>query len=441
MQGKEYFMTPQIGIVLATFILFIVLILSGKVKIHVAALCIPIILEITGVLEFKDAWGGLANNSVIMMASMFVVGAAIAKTSLLGRMSKTLIKPGSSDFKIMLGLSVPILFLGCFTNATATLTIMIPLITAVCAEQHRPLSKFMYPCAALAQVWVGWLPTGGNAGGYLANNTIIENLGGVGNFNYFTFFISKIPMVLVLMPFIAYFTVKMAPDLGNIPTLAQQEQANADAAANRKKRESKMTPGQEKFTIIVFALTVIGIVTCALNGISTWYPSLVGAMVLVISGCLTDKEAIKSMGNPVIFITVGTLPLATALKTTGADKLMADAFNRVTGDMPPFMIMLSMYAVCMVLTQFITNSAVSNAFKTLAALIAVQNGYDARALMLSTTEGSSNCYLMPMAAPAMTMGSEAGGYSIWQHFKMGLPLTIIRMILFCIYVPTIFPLK
>ena len=433
-------MTPQIAIVLFTFLAFAGLILSGKVKIHVAALLIPIVLEITGVLSFKDAWGGLTNSSVIMMASMFVVGAAIGKTSLLSRMSTTLIKPGSSDFKIMLGLAVPILFLGCFTNATATMAIMIPLITSVCAEQRRPLSKFMYPAAALAQIWVGWLPTGGNAGGYIANNTIIENLGGVGKWTYFTTFISKIPVMIVLIPLVLWLTVKMAPDYGNIPTLADQEKADAAAEANRKKAASKLTAGQEKFTIFVFVATVIAIITCALTGVSTWYPSLIGAFVLVVSGVLSDREAISAMGNPVIYITVGTLPLATALKSTGADVLLADSFNRLTNGMSPVMIMICMYLICMVLTQFITNSAVTNAFKTLAALICVQNGYDATALMLATTEGAANCYLAPMAAPAMTMGSEAGGYSMKDHFKMGLPLAIVRFIIFCIYIPLVFPL-
>lgn len=426
-------MTPQIGIVLAVFLGFITLILSGKVKIHVAAMMIPIVLEITQVLDFSEAWSGLANNSVIMMASMFVVGAAIGKTSLIPRLSHTLIKDGASDTQIMLGLAVPILLLGCFTNATATMTIMIPLITGVCAEHQRPLSKFMYPCAVLAQIWVGWLPTGGNAGGYLANNTIIENLGGTGTFTYFTFFIAKIPVMIVLIPMVLFLTVKMAPDLGNIP-----EKPSTSKDSDRK--ATTLTPGKEKFAIVVFTCTVIGIVACALLKIKTWYPSLVGAFILVVSGVLTDKEAIRAMGNPVIYITIGTLPLATALKKTGADVLLADNFNRMTGGMSPIMIMICMYLICLILTQFITNSAVTNAFKTLAALIAVQNGYDARALMLCTTEGSSNCYLSPMAAPAMTMGYESGGYTMKQHFKMGLPLTIARFIIFVLYIPRVFPL-
>lgn len=432
-------MTTQIAIVLVVFLAFVALILSGKAKIHVAAMMIPIVLEITQVLTFKEAWSGLTNSSVIMMASMFVVGAAVGKTSLISRFSKAVIKLGSSDFKIMLGIALPILFLGCFVNATATMAIMIPMITGICAEQKRPLSKFMYPAAILAQVWVGWLPTGGNAGGYLANNTIIEELGGVGTWTYFTSFISKIPVVLILIPVILFFTVKMAPDLGNVPTL---EEASASAKGRKgTAKDPELTPGMEKFAIAVFSLTIIGIVACALTGTSTWYPSLVGALILVVSGVLSDREAIKAMGNPVIYITVGTLPLATALAKTGGDKLIADTFNKFTGNMSPFWIMVTMYIVCMILTQFITNSAVNNAFKTLAALISVQNGFDARALMLCTIEGSSNCYLSPLAAPAMTMGYEAGGYSMKDHFKMGLPLAILRMIIFVIYIPLVFPLK
>ena len=434
-------MTFDIAVVIATFILFIVVILSGKVKIHVAAMMIPVILELTGVLEFRDAWGGLLNSSIVMMASMFVVGAAISKTSIISKMSKALIKPGASDVRIMIGIMIPILFLGCFVNATATMTIMIPLITAICAEQRRPISKFMYPAAMLTQIWAGWIPTGGNAGSYLANNTIVENLGGVGTWDYFTNFIAKAPFVLIGIPLVIFLGVKMAPDLGNIPTLDEgAAAATAASAAAAKRKKGNLTPGQEKFVVAVFALTVIGIVICALTGIDTWYPSTVAALVLVFSGILTDREAISAMGNPIIFITVGTLPLATALSVTGADELMVSAFNTVTAGMSPFMIMVLMYLVCMILTQFITNSAVNNAFKMLAALICVQNGYDSRALMLSTQMGSANCWLFPSAVPAMTMGYEAGGYSVKQHFKQGIIMSIVMFIIFCLYTPTIFPL-
>lgn len=432
-------MTYQIATVLLVFLAFIVSILSGKVKIHVAAMMIPVVLEVSGVLSFKDAWSGLTNSSVIMMASMFIVGAAVGKTSLISRMSKALIKPGSSDFKIMLGLTVPVLFLGCFVSPVATLTIMVPIVTAVCAEQQRPISKFMYPTAALCVYWAGFLPTGGNAGGYLANNAVIENLGGVGTFNYFTIMISKIPFVLLGFVLTLIITLKMAPDHGNVPTLV-----DANAVTDHQKPKShkgRLTPGKEKFAILVFVATIIGIVACALCGVSTWYPSTVAALILVFSGVLSDRESITAMTTPTIFITAGTLPLSTALKVTGADVLIADTFANLTGGASPIVIMAILYLVCMLLTQFMSNGSVNNAFKTLAALIAVQGGYDARAMMICTSQGSAAAFLTPMANPSMTLAYETGGYKLKDFIRMGSLHLLLNFVTFMVYIPTVFPLR
>ena len=434
-------MTPQIAIVLLTFLLFVVLILSNKVKIDLSAMAIPIILELTQVLEFGEAWSGLVNNSVIMMASMFVVGTAVGKTSLLGKMTGAIIKPGASDLKIMIGITIPILFLGNFVNGVATLSIVIPMIVGICAEQQRPVSKFIYPACVLAHIWPGFLPTGGNAAMYLQHNAILENLGGVGTWGFFTAMINKIPIEIIVIPFLLFVTLKMAPDLGNIPTKQEGAAADAKVADNKAKASSTtLTPGQEKFTVFIFLACIVGIVTCALLGFKTWYPATLSAFILTASGSMTIKESRDAMTTPVIWITVGTLPLATALSKTGADQLIAEVFHKLTGNLPPVVIMISMYIVCMVLTQFMSNLAVGSAFRTLAAVIAVQFGYDGRAMMLSAQEGASNAFMLPTATPAMMMGYEAGGYRIKDFVRMGLPVTILMTIIFAIYTPNMFPL-
>lgn len=434
-------MTVQIGIVLATFLIFVVLILSGKVKIDLAAMAIPIILEVSQVLNFSEAWSGLVNNSVIMMASMFIVGAAVGKTSLLGKMSGAIIKPGASDLKIMIGIAIPILFLGNFVNGVATLSIVIPMIVGICAEQQRPVSKFIYPACVLAHIWPGFLPTGGNAAGYLQYNAILENLGGQGTWGFFDTMINKIPIEIIVIPFLLFVTLKMAPDLGNIPSKAEGAAADKTVAENQAKASStSLTPAQEKFTVFVFIACVVGIVSCALLGFKTWWPATIAAFVLTATGCMSIKESRDAMTTPVIWITVGTLPLATALSKTGADTLIAEVFHKLTGNMPPVVIMISMYIVCMILTQFMSNLAVGSAFRTLAAVIAVQFGYDGRAMMLSAQEGASNAFMLPTATPAMMMGYEAGGYRIKDFIKMGLPVTILMTIIFAIYTPNVFPL-
>ena len=127
----------QLYIVLAIFAVVVVMFCSGKVSIPTGAMFCCITLFVTGVLEFKEAFAGFSNSSVIMMAAMFICGGGLAKTSVLKRVSRGIIKPGSSDAKIMFGFTVMVALLGCFVNATATIAILTPMIFEVCREQKR----------------------------------------------------------------------------------------------------------------------------------------------------------------------------------------------------------------------------------------------------------------------------------------------------------------
>lgn len=83
-----------------TFFLVIILLSSGKFRIATVAMMAAIILEASGILTFKETWSGLTNSSVILMASMFLVAHGLSKTSLISKLSRSMIKPGASDKKI-----------------------------------------------------------------------------------------------------------------------------------------------------------------------------------------------------------------------------------------------------------------------------------------------------------------------------------------------------
>ena len=138
----------------------------------------------------------------------------------------------------MIGIAIPILFLGNFVNGVATLSIVIPMIVGICAEQQRSVSKFIYPACVLAHIWPGFLPTGGNAAMYLQNNAILENLGGEGTWGFFTAMINTIPIEIIVIPFLLFVAMKMAPDLGNIPTKQAGAAADAQVADNKAKASS-----------------------------------------------------------------------------------------------------------------------------------------------------------------------------------------------------------
>ena len=431
-------MTSQI-IVLAAFLVFGIAAFSGKVKIHVAAMMIPIILEISGVLTFQETWAGLVNSSVIMMAAMFVVAAGFNRTDVVVRLSRLVLKPNSSDLAIMVSLLVPCILLGSVVNATAVMTIMLPIVFQVCAEYKRSVSKFMMALYVMSGIWVGFIPTGGNAASYLMQNTIIENLGGVGQFTYFTNMIVKAPWAIVGTIMCLFLATKIAPDCGNIPKLGS-DTGDAPASGKRKDNRQQLDALHSKLAIGIFLGTVIGIVVCALTGANTWWPALIGAIFMVLSGVLDDREALHAMSSPIIFIFVGTLPLATAISKTGCDIIISDTFNTVTAGWPPFLIMFAMYLTTMILSQFLQNSAVGSIFRLIAPVIAIQGGFNPTALMLAATMGTANCFLLPTANAVATMVYGKSDMTLKQWFFNGLPYAITSMILFLVWVPFIYPL-
>lgn len=422
----------QMTIVLLIFLAVVVVILTNKVSIPAACMMCAVLLEVTGVLNAQEAWAGLANTSVVMMASMFIVAGGFGKTSVLQKISLGAIKPGSSDRKILFTFAIMIFMLGCFTNAAGTCAIMFPLIYQVCKAHERPVSKFIYPCCALATLWAGTVPLGGNSGSYIGYNTVIEQLGGQGTFDYFTMFFAKLPIAVLMTALVIWTGTKFAP-----------VNPEADAAlitVKGKNVAAKLSPMKEKIAVVIFVATVLGVIVCAITGISVWKASCLGALAMCFSGVIEKNEAPKHIAWPVIFIFVGMLPLSTALNKTGGDVVIANIVTKLLGGTTnSYVIMGVIFLITSILTQLMSNTAVGAIFRPLAALIAIQAGFDARACMLAAMCGSSSAFLLPTASPHHAMGFDAGKYTIPQYVRCGLLNLIAYFVLFMIWVPLIYP--
>jgi sodium-dependent dicarboxylate transporter 2/3/5 len=423
-------MNLQMYFVFFVFLAVIVMLSSGKFRIATVAITAAVVLEASGILDFKETWSGLTNTSVILMASMFLVAHGLSKTSLINRLSRSMIKPGSSDTKIMFGFFIMIFLLTCFTNGTTTLTILVPLIITVCKEQNRPVSKFMQSCAVMAQVWAGLIPLGGNAGSYNMTNQIIEELGGQGSFTYFTNMIAKLPIGIAVAAAMIFLNHRFAPTI----------QADYTVEAHKDK-EVTLTPRQEKIAVTIFVLTIIGLVVMSLTGGDNVVPPLVGALAMVYFGIIGPKEIPNHMGLTVILIQVGMLPLATALKKTGGDVVIGDAINAILGGSDnKYFVLFVFFGVTSLLTQFMSNSAVNNIFRPIAIITAVSNGWNPTALVLAVSLGSNCAMCTPMASTVTVIGYEEGKYNSLQYWKGGLLGWLVYLIAFMLWIPFMFPL-
>ena len=179
----------------------------------------------------------------------------------------------------------------------------------------------------------------------------------------------------------------------------------------------------------------------SLNTFLIWVLSeSIGALALVVTGVLTEKQAYKAIDSQTIFIFGGTLALAKALEMTGAGKLVADHVIGLLGqNSSPFMLLVVVFALSVVMTNFMSNTATVALLVPVSLSIAAGMGADPRAVLMATVIGSSCAYATPIGMPANMMVLSAGGYKFVDYAKSGIPLIIVSTIVSLILLPILFP--
>ena len=61
-------------------------------------------------------------------------------------------------------------------------------------------------------------------------------------------------------------------------------------------------------------------------------------------------------------------------------------------------------------------------------------------MFLATTQGTGSCFLMPTANTNANMLYESGGYTMGEWAKQGVVYSLAAIVVFCVYVPILFPL-
>lgn len=63
-------------------------------------------------------------------------------------------------------------------------------------------------------------------------------------------------------------------------------------------------------------------------GVDMYLIACIGAVLLVLTGVLSEKEALESIHMPTIFLFAGVLALSDAIKVTGAGEVVADLMTK-----------------------------------------------------------------------------------------------------------------
>ncbi|NCQ91089.1 MAG: SLC13 family permease [Microcystis aeruginosa LG13-03] len=181
--------------------------------------------------------------------------------------------------------------------------------------------------------------------------------------------------------------------------------------------------------IIALMITLLVIIIAAFDIQPILVTSLVGVVLMVITGCLKPGEVYGSIRWDIIFLLAGLIPLGTAMDNSGTTKWLADNLVAIGGHLSGFWILVFFYLITSVLTEILSNNAAVVLMIPVAVAVAKTLGLNPLAFMYAVTFAASNSYLTPIGYQTNTMVYAPGGYKFLDFTRLGAPLNLILTIL------------
>ncbi len=173
--------------------------------------------------------------------------------------------------------------------------------------------------------------------------------------------------------------------------------------------------------------------------VGNWFPAALVAVIcsvaLVLLRVLTVPQAYKGIDWNTCILVGGMIPLATAMRKTGAAELLADQLILVVGGLGPRAILAGLFLVTFALTSVMSNTAAALVMLPIAVATGAELGVSPMALIIAVTVGAHAALLTPVATPVNLMVVGPGGYKFGDYWKYGLPIGIWWLVVVAFLVP------
>lgn len=408
-----------------------VLFVTEVIPLAVTAMSVAVMLFLTGVLDAKTAFSGLMDNNVILFAGMFVVGAALFETGVAKRIGDQVTNFAKTEKSLIVAVMAIGAGLSSVLSNTGTTAVLMPVVIGIAASAGYSRSKLLMPLALAAGLG-GIITLVGTPPNLLVKSAL--ETAKAGTFSFFEFAWIGIPLTIAGIIYMVTIGYKLIPDRG-IDAEQVAAAVKAEVGAAKEVSSTKQT-----ISIVVLIGAVVGMIFEKQLGVPLHVTAVIGALALVITGVLSDKQAYRAIDWTTIFLFAGMLPLATALAKTGAGKMIADVVIGALGqDVSPYVLTGALFLLACALTQFMSNTASTALLAPIGIAIAQGLGADPRAVLMAIGVAASCAFATPVGTPPNTLVLGPGNFRFMDYVKVGIPLIVVCFVISVIIIPIVWP--
>lgn len=204
--------------------------------------------------------------------------------------------------------------------------------------------------------------------------------------------------------------------------------------------ERSLQLGSARKGVIAVSILAVTVVLVALSLVPV-APAFFGAAVLlVLFGALPARDAYDAVEWPILIMLAALIPVSDALRTTGATDVFAAWLTGVAGAMPPWGAIALIMLAAMAVTPFLNNAATVLVMAPIAAGFAAGLGYRPDAFLMAVAIGAACDFLTPIGHQCNTLVMGPGGYKFGDYARLGLPLSILVLVLGVPLIMLVWPL-
>ncbi|WP_417861765.1 SLC13 family permease [Vreelandella venusta] len=152
------------------------------------------------------------------------------------------------------------------------------------------------------------------------------------------------------------------------------------------------------------------------------------ALISLLIGVLPLREGYQAIDGPVIVLLAAMLPVGEALETSGGAEIIAEALLRFGVELPIIVSLAGLFILSMLLSNVVNNAAAALLMAPIAASLA--SGFDVSLdpFLMVVAVSASCAFLTPIGHQSNTLVLGPGGYQFGDYWKLGLPLSLVVMV-------------
>lgn len=177
--------------------------------------------------------------------------------------------------------------------------------------------------------------------------------------------------------------------------------------------------------IVPVAILAAAMVATAFGVVPVAISFFAAAVLMVLSGAVPARQAYSALDGPILIMLATLIPVSDSLRQTGATDLIAAQLASMGSLLPSYGALALILVAAMAITPFLNNAATVLVMAPIAAGFAAGLGYRPEAFLMAVAIGAGSDFLTPIGHQCNTLVMGPGGYKFGDYARLGLPLSII----------------